>query len=74
MAETERQVVSHLQGHLTRLPLNDQRTRAVLDQMKTDEDQHREMALAAGAAELPAQVQGAMQGMAKVMTGTTYWV
>lgn len=74
VAETERQVVAHLQDHLSRLPLNDRRTRAVLDQMKTDEDQHRQMAIEAGAAELPRPVQDAMQVMAKVMTGTTYWV
>lgn len=74
VAETERQVVEHLQDHLARLPLNDQRTRAVLDAMRADEAQHRDMALRAGAAELPPPVQSAMRAMAKVMTGTTYYV
>lgn len=74
VAETERQVVEHLQGHIASLPLNDRRTRAVLDLMRDDEQKHRDMALQAGAAELPAPVQGAMQMMAKVMTGTTYYI
>lgn len=74
VAETEKQVVEHLQSHLSTLPMNDQRTRAVLDQMRIDEAQHRDMAIAAGAAELPPPVQGAMQVMARVMTTATYYV
>lgn len=74
VAETERQVVEHLQGHLASLPLNDRRTRAVLDLMRDDEQKHRDMAVQAGAAELPAPVQQAMRVMAKVMTGATYYV
>jgi ubiquinone biosynthesis monooxygenase Coq7 len=74
VAETERQVCEHLQGHLTRLPLNDLRTRAVLAQMHEDEAAHRDMALKAGAATLPEPIQKAMQAMSTVMTGTTYYV
>lgn len=74
VAETEQQVCEHLQGHLTRLPLNDLRTRAVLTQMHKDEAEHRDMALQAGAAELPPPVQQAMRLLATVMTKTTYYV
>lgn len=74
VAETERQVCDHLQGHMTRLPLNDLRTRAVLAQMHQDEAEHRDMALRAGAATLPEPVQKAMQAMSVVMTGTTYYL
>lgn len=74
VAETERQVVEHLQSHLSRLPLNDRRTRAVLDLMQEDEARHRDMAIQAGAAELPPPVQHAMRLMSKVMTGATYYV
>lgn len=74
VAETERQVVEHLQGHLASLPLNDRRTRAVLDLMRDDEQKHRDMAVQAGAAELPAPVQRAMRVMARVMTETTYHI
>lgn len=74
VAETEQQVCEHLQSHLASLPLNDQRTRAVLAQMHVDEAEHRDMALRAGAAELPPPVQHAMRLMARVMTRTTYYL
>jgi len=74
VAETEQQVCEHLQGHLASLPLNDQRTRAVLAQMHEDEAEHRDMALRAGAAELPPPVKRAMRLMARVMTHTTYYI
>lgn len=74
VAATEAQVCEHLQGHLNQLPLNDKRTRAILAQMHSDEAAHRQMAIDAGAAELPALVQQAMGVMAKVMTTTTYYV
>lgn len=74
VAATEAQVCEHLQGHLNQLPLSDKRTRAVLAQMHQDEAAHRQMAIDAGAAELPAPVQQAMGVMAKVMTTTTYYL
>ncbi len=74
VAETELQVCEHLQSHLASLPLNDRRTRAVLAQMHEDESEHRNMALRAGAAELPPPVQQAMRLMARVMTRTTYYI
>jgi len=36
VAETERQVVEHLEGHLHRLPQTDARTRAIVQQMSVD--------------------------------------
>jgi ubiquinone biosynthesis monooxygenase Coq7 len=72
--ETERQVEAHLHGHLERLSPLDVRTRAIVEQMKTDEAGHADKAVALGAAELPLPVRQAMRGLAKVMTGTTYWV
>lgn len=74
LAETERQVVRHLEGHLGRLPAQDARSRVVVDQMKTDEGQHATMALEAGGAKLPAPARGLMRLSSKVMTKTTYWV
>jgi ubiquinone biosynthesis monooxygenase Coq7 len=68
LAETERQVEQHLSGHLAQLSPEDARTRAVMEQMRTDEARHRDTALALGAAELPAPVKGAMRLMSKVMT------
>lgn len=72
VAETERQVVKHLDEHLARLPETDSRSRAVLEQMRIDEDQHREMALAAGGAELPEPVRKLMTTVSKLMTWTAY--
>lgn len=72
LAETERQVESHLDGHLTSLPDDDARSRAIVDQMRLDEIQHAETAVEHGAAELPAPVKVAMKMAAKVMTGIAY--
>jgi ubiquinone biosynthesis monooxygenase Coq7 len=74
LAETERQVEHHLQGHLDRLDANDARTRAVVEQMKQDEAEHAETARGLGARELPAPAKGAMRLAARVMTTTSYWI
>ena len=41
LAETERQVEEHLAGHLGKLSPADARTRAVVEQMRVEEGQHR---------------------------------
>ena len=74
LAETERQVEGHLEGHLERLPRQDARSRAILDQMKEDEARHARTALAHGAAELPAPVKRAMKLGSRVMTRTAFWI
>jgi ubiquinone biosynthesis monooxygenase Coq7 len=74
LAETERQVVRHLEGHLDRLPPNDHKSRAILAQMKEDEGKHATVAIEAGAAELPEAVKQLMRLTSKVMTETAYWV
>ncbi|MCH9672621.1 MAG: 2-polyprenyl-3-methyl-6-methoxy-1,4-benzoquinone monooxygenase [Gammaproteobacteria bacterium] len=74
VAETERQVVEHLQGHLSRLPADDHRTRAILEQMISDEARHGRDAVDAGGQDLPAPVRALMRMTAKVMTRSAYWV
>lgn len=74
LAETERQVERHLDHHLERLPQQDERSRAILEQMKTDEIHHAETALAYGGAPLPLPVKAAMKLSSKLMTRTVYWV
>lgn len=74
LAETERQVEAHLNGHLVSLPLQDQRSRSIVDQMRLDEIQHAETAVRLGAAELPRVAKLAMTMAAKIMTGTAYRV
>lgn len=68
VVETERQVEAHLAGHLDRLPANDAASRAIVEQMKREEAEHADAALARGALPLPAPVKGLMRAAAKVMT------
>jgi len=68
LAETEHQVVRHLEDHLQRLPESDLRSRAIVTQMKTDEGEHAQLAEHLGAAKLPKPVQGLMKLTSKVMT------
>ena len=70
--ETERQVAEHLSGHLERLPRDDARSRAIVTQMREDEERHGAKARHAGAGELPAPVSKLMRAAARVMTGTSY--
>ncbi|MDH5766577.1 MAG: 2-polyprenyl-3-methyl-6-methoxy-1,4-benzoquinone monooxygenase [Gammaproteobacteria bacterium] len=74
VAETEHQVIKHLDQHLEKLPVNDSRSRAILEQMKEDEAHHATVALEGGGAELPWPVKKIMQAMSRVMTTTTYYL
>jgi len=68
LAETEKQVVEHLESHLERLPEEDTISRAVVSQMAEDEAKHAQMALDSGAAELPQTIKNLMRASAKIMT------
>jgi ubiquinone biosynthesis monooxygenase Coq7 len=74
LAETERQVVDHLQSHLDRLPEEDGRTRRIVEQMQEDEERHGDGATAAGGAELPPPVKSLMSSVARVMTTIAFRV
>jgi len=74
LAETERQVEGHLDGHLEQLPAQDEKSRAIVAQMKEDEARHADTALARGAAELPGPVKQAMRIFSRLMTLSTYRV
>lgn len=74
VAETEKQVVKHLDEHLEQISSSDDKSRAILEQMKIDELHHGTVALEAGGAELPQPVTLVMGLMSKVMTKTSYWV
>ena len=74
LVETERQVEGHLEGHLDRLSSCDQRTRAIVEQMKLDEASHAQTATDHGAAVLPLPIRLAMKLTSRVMTRTAYWV
>ena len=72
IAETEKQVCDHLDSHLDRLPDEDAKSRAIVKQMRDEEEEHGDNARAAGAAELPEPVRRLMQLTARVMTSTAY--
>lgn len=74
VAETERQVVKHLQTHLTVLPTEDVRSTVILQQMEQDEGHHRDEAIANGARELPLPLKQGMTLTAKIMVKTAYWI
>lgn len=74
VGETERQVVAHLDGHLQRLAPHDARSRAILEQMRSDEQRHGHNAMLAGGATLPRPVRALMQATASVMTATARWL
>jgi len=72
VAETEKQVENHLESHLETLPKDDQRSRAIVDQMRVDEIAHGQAAKNSGGVNLPEPIQKIMQAMSKVMTTTAY--
>jgi len=74
VAETEKQVESHLRGHLARLGKADNRSRAILEQMTHDEIRHGAQAAALGGKELPYTAGIAMRLTARLMTYGSYWL
>ncbi len=74
MAETERQVESHLARHLERLPATDSRSRAIVAAMQEDEARHGEHARRLGGVDLPAPARWAMRAASKVMTSTAHYI
>lgn len=74
VVETEKQVVEHLQEHMTQLSADDLRTQAILEQMITDEAHHADTAHDAGGVDLPLPVKIAMRYTARVMKTTAYYI
>jgi ubiquinone biosynthesis monooxygenase Coq7 len=74
LAETERQVEGHLEGHKARLPAQDRKSWEVLEQMKLDEMSHAATAATHGARELPPPVKLAMRLSSRLMTRLSYWI
>jgi 3-demethoxyubiquinol 3-hydroxylase len=74
VVETERQVEDHLEDHLAQIPLEDEKSRTILEQMKADEVHHAQLARAAGGAELPEPIRMAMRMTSRLMTRTVYWI
>lgn len=74
VVETERQVEAHLASHLDRLPQADAQSRAIVEQMRREEAEHAQAALAAGAEQLPAPIPDLMRAAAKVMTTVAHHI
>lgn len=74
VAETEHQVEDHLNEHLRQLPVQDEKSRRILEQMKEDEIHHATVALEAGGANLPMPIKLAMKLTSKIMTKTVYYL
>jgi len=72
VAETEQQVVRHLSSHLDKLPRDDKKSAAILEQMKDDELHHAAIALEAGGAKLPASIKMMMSITSKIMIHMAY--
>lgn len=74
VAATEDQVCKHLTSHLGSLPLQDDKSKAILLQMLEDEARHATTALKAGGYKFPLPVKLAMSALSKVMTTAAYRV
>jgi ubiquinone biosynthesis monooxygenase Coq7 len=72
LKETENQVEAHLANHIKKLPAEDARSRAILDQMKIDEAKHAQMAENSGAFDLPRPVRRLMKLTAGGMKAIAY--
>lgn len=73
VAETEKQVMAHLDSHLQKLPREDNRSRAIVARMREEEAQHASWAEAAGAYPLPDIIKASMTCMAKLMTTVSHY-
>lgn len=74
LAETENQVLKHLDNQLGLLPMKDTKSAQILQQMRNDEAHHRDEALKAGAVILPTIVKNAMYATSQIMVKVTYWI
>ncbi len=72
VAATEDQVCKHLTSHMSSLPVQDERSKAVLLQMLEDEAKHATNAINAGGYRFPLPVKLAMSGVSKIMTKSVY--
>ena len=74
VSETERQVEAHLNSHLDRLPPQDEKSRAIVRQMRDDEIVHGQAARDMGGEQAPLPVRLAMTAMSRIMTTTAYYI
>jgi 3-demethoxyubiquinol 3-hydroxylase len=69
---TEDQVSAHLTDHLSSLPVQDARSRAIVEAMQHDEEKHGMTARAKGGQAFAPPVRRLMRLLSRVMTAITY--
>lgn len=74
VAAVEDQVCKHLDEHLEQLPITDEKSRSILEQMRVDEEKHSTTAISAGGLKFPKPIKVGMTLLSKVMTKTTYHI
>jgi ubiquinone biosynthesis monooxygenase Coq7 len=74
VAATEEEVCRHLDEHLEKISPRDEKSRAILNQMRDDENKHASTAFSYGGAHFPAPVKSAMRQVSRLMTRSTYWI
>lgn len=74
VAETERQVVKHLDEYIHQINSKDLKNLAILEKMKRDELHHCAIALEEGGGALPKLVILVMRLMSQAMTKSSYWI
>jgi ubiquinone biosynthesis monooxygenase Coq7 len=72
VAATEDQVCAHLKTHLDQLPLDDHKSRAIVEEMLADEERHAQAALDAGGYAFPEPVKKVMTAVSSIMTKGSY--
>jgi ubiquinone biosynthesis monooxygenase Coq7 len=72
--ETEKQVVKHLEKHLSRVSKNDADTIEILKTMRADEDMHAQEAIESGSESLSEPTKKMMSFTAKVMTSSSAYI
>lgn len=72
VAATEDQVCQHLEKHLDELPVEDKKSRSIVEKMLEDEAKHAESALDAGGHRFPKPVLKLMTLISSAMTKTSY--
>lgn len=68
----EDQVCEHLESHLHKLPAQDDKSRAIVEQMIIDESKHGRIAREAGGMSFPTPVKKGMTLLSKLMTESSY--
>jgi|TARA_B100000795_G_C22803751_1_gene443475 ubiquinone biosynthesis monooxygenase Coq7 len=72
VAATEDQVSAHLSKHLSELPKDDLKSRAIVEEMLVDEQRHAQAARDAGGYEFPSPVKKLMTLASSAMTLSSY--